>query len=207
MRHHLHVVSVALGLVLGLASLALAENEPKVHDAGFFLRLSAGFGAASNTNEDVDLFGAGPEKLELSGGGSDVNFAIGGIVRRNLAIHGTIWGWSIDANPKYAGESLDLLANTTAMLFAYGGGVTYYLEPSNFYFSASVGAAEIDLEIGDVTASTDFGWATQGMVGKEGGGQEVGAGRGLRRGLRLGSGSGRHDLQRLELGRAVLRHV
>ena len=79
------VCSLALaGLVI--ASDALAENLPREHDGGFFLRLSAGVGTAKTKVENIDILADGnPQDLEFSGTSGDVNFAIGAVVAPNLA--------------------------------------------------------------------------------------------------------------------------
>ena len=81
--------SLVVILVLVVPVSAWCSGAAHRHD-GFLLRLSGGFGGASTDAEDE--FG---DKLEFSGLTGDVNIAIGGMVSRNLALHGTLWGWSI----------------------------------------------------------------------------------------------------------------
>ncbi|MCB9515438.1 MAG: hypothetical protein R3C71_02905 [Candidatus Krumholzibacteriia bacterium] len=131
------------------------------HDAGFFLRLSAGGGGAK-TEADVVL-GSTPGTLEFSGGAGNMNIAIGGIVAPNLALHGTLWGWTV------SGPNVDWSAGGDGWvpgdltMAAVGGGATYYFMPVNLYVSSSLGFGRLDLEGG----STDAGFAMDFTLGKE----------------------------------------
>lgn len=167
MRHGVLLLLLAVLLSPLSAGEARAANEPKAHDAGFFMRLSAGFGGAG-TSADVDFLQTGTiDELKYTGAGSDLNFAFGGIVAPNLALHGTLFGWAIAEPDLEFGGTEFPTDDVMLMLLGYGGGATYYLGASNVYLSASVGAAELNLEVEGVTYETDVGWAVQGMAGKE----------------------------------------
>jgi hypothetical protein len=154
-------VSAILVALLASPLIALpagAENLPREHDTGFFLRMSAGMGWASTESD-----GAGAEP-EISGLTGDYNFAVGGLVGRDFALHGTFWGWSgtdMDfENNVVSGEFDD-----TVNLNVVGAGVTKYFGPPNVYLSGSVGVAT--LTSGDVNLNTDPGMAFDATVGKE----------------------------------------
>ena len=143
-----------------------SAGEPRTHD-GFFLRLSAGSGSARSEF-------AGPGLVEkLSGGGSgDLNFAVGTMIRPNLAIHGTMWGWLIE-DPEM---ELATTGNptTTGTLYgdldmsAFGGGLTYYVMPLNVYLTGSAGFATQTISGNDnVSTETDTGFALDLGIGKE----------------------------------------
>jgi hypothetical protein len=139
-----------------------AVNSPRAHDGGFFLRLSAGVGTASTSADDPD-FG----EWEISGVSGDVNFAIGGIVSPNLALHGTLWGWSTtDPDVELDGDDAGTL-NGDLSVSAIGAGLTYYFMPSNLYLSGSLGLASmsIDTDLGDF--GSDTGLAVDITLGKE----------------------------------------
>jgi hypothetical protein len=142
-------------------SAVTAANEPRVHDRGFFLRLSAGGGAA---NTSIDL---GPADLEFSGASGDINFAIGAIVSPNLAIHGTIFGWSVSDPDVELGGQTGEAEDVTLSLSCIGPGITYYIHPANVYLSASVGAAVLTAEEDGDDFETDTGVAADLTVGKE----------------------------------------
>jgi len=118
-----------LAAALFTASIASA-GEPRTHD-GFFLRLSGGVGYASTSAENVEFNG-------LTG---DYNFAIGGVIAKDLALHGTFFGWSIgDPDIEVSGTDVGN-AGEALTLSAMGGGVTYYAMPANIYLSGNVGLA------------------------------------------------------------------
>ena len=157
-RRVLDCVPVALLTVL-LVSSAQA-GQPRTHD-GLFLRLSGGFGVSES---NLDQSGG---DIELSGIGGDGNFAIGGIVSPNLAINGTLWGWDV-SDPDVEIGDFSGEANGDLSLGAVGGGVTYYLMPSNVYLSGSLGLGKLSFEDPDGNSGdTDYGLAFDACVGKE----------------------------------------
>lgn len=159
----------ALTIVAGLAwaGASHAGGEARTHD-GFFLRLSAGF--ASTETKISDATG----KLKLSGSAGDVNLAVGGVIAPNLAIHGTIFGWSAsdpDAEiTVYGVGSGSGSISGTVTMSAVGGGVTYYIMPANFYLSGSVGLARLRFDSntsGVPNGDSDSGFALDLTAGKE----------------------------------------
>ena len=153
----------ALVSIVGVLALAgvVDAGEPRTHD-GFFLRLSAGAGAAQTSEDSEDA------SLEISGPSGDVNLAIGGIVAPNFAIHGTIFGWSIaDPEVEITGYGSGELDGDLSMS-AVGVGFTYYFMPANLYISPSVGVGSMTLDIdglGDM--ESDSGLALELTMGKE----------------------------------------
>lgn len=141
---------------------ALAGGEAHTHD-GFFLRLAAGAGSGRNKIE------AGGGKLEISGTSGDADIAIGGVVSPNLAIHGTLFGWSVsDPDVTISGVSGSGTAKGTATVSAVGAGATYYFMPVNVYLSGSAGFGTFvfDPDSGS-KAETDGGLALAFTAGKE----------------------------------------
>jgi len=147
------------------SSLASA-GEPRTHD-GFFLRLSAGSGSA---NSKFELPGMA-EKVSGSGS-ADLNFAVGAMIRPNLAIHGTMWGWVIE-NPDVELATTGNPTKTSSLngdfdMSAYGGGLTYYFMPVNIYLTGSAGFATLTVSGSDnVSTETDNGFALDLGIGKE----------------------------------------
>ena len=160
--HIAQIVAVSL-LVLGPSQAVSAEKD---HESGFFLRLAIGGEPAST--ELSDSFG---DSVELSGVGTDIEIAIGGIIAPNLALHGTIWGWVItdpDAEVAVGGSapmSGELSGDLT--LSALGGGLTYYFMPINIYLTGSIGFGSMSIDLGGVSGDTDTGLALEAAVGKE----------------------------------------
>ena len=148
-----------------VVSLVLAPcaqaGQPRTHD-GIFLRLAGGVAFANTEIEDGD------ESLEFSDIGGDGNFAIGGIVAHNLALHGTLWGWALnDADGELNDQEFD--SNVAVTMSAIGGGLTYYFGPSNLYLSGSVGMGSLDFHDEDDTfdGDTDHGVVVTALLGKE----------------------------------------
>jgi len=138
-----------------------AQSGPRDHNEGFFLRLSAGGGSAKTSICLLD------EDFELSGPSGDVNLAIGAIVSPNLALHGTIWGWSV-SDPDFEWGELGIgFEGTDLALSAVGGGLTYYFMPVNMYLSGSVGIGVLTLDGPGGSGETDGGLAVDVTLGKE----------------------------------------
>lgn len=150
-------------LFLGICCLMLATDArsgARDHLDGFFLRLAAG-GSPGGT-EISDPSG----DAELSGVGVDLEIAIGGVVAPNLAVHGTLFGWSIaDPDAKVGGVSGNI--NGDLSLGAVGAGVTYFIMPANFYLTGTVGFGSLTLDVGGVSGDSDTGVVLEFAVGKE----------------------------------------
>lgn len=143
--------------VLLLATCATAG--PRDHLDGFFLRLSAGGGSASTEISD------GTDSIEVSGPAGDVNFAIGGIVAPNLALHGTLFGTSM-ADPDVDFNGAEGTLNGDVTVAGLGVGVTYYFMPANIYLSGSLGSGSLQLD-GPIDGETDRGPMLDLSLGKE----------------------------------------
>lgn len=150
-----------LAMLLAATAFALpAQAGDRAHDNGFFLRLSGGGGSAST---DLEYGGS---KLKLDGTTADLNVAIGAIVARNLALHGTLWGWAI-SNPDMTLDGFTAESNGNLMLSAVGVGLTYYFMPVNMYLSGSVGAGQLTAEEDGHTSDSDKGPIVDITLGKE----------------------------------------
>jgi hypothetical protein len=124
-----------------------AQAQERDHGDGFFLRLSLGGGYAETTL--TDDFG---DELSFNGPAGDADLAVGFVVAENLAIHGTLFGWSIvDPTVELNGDELGELDDATA----------------NLYLSGSIGAAWLNAESDDGDAETGTGLAFEAMIGKE----------------------------------------
>jgi hypothetical protein len=158
------VVALALLSLTALTSSTPARaGEARTHD-GFFLRLAPGFGSASAKIEDGG-------SLEFSGSGSDGDLAIGGRVGNNLLLHATLWGWYVSGPKgelKVGGLSDSADLNGELMMSAFGGGLTYYMMPTNLYFTGSIGMGTLSSQIEDpFKGDSDSGVAYTLGIGKE----------------------------------------
>ena len=172
--HKLRDASLA-ALVLTTAFVTMCASalagEPRTHD-GFLLRLSGGAGYGSTSvDAPPGTFGSAQTEIvnfELSGASGDFNFAIGGVVSPNLAVHGTMWGWLVSSpDVKLDGATQGTASDANVSVSAYGAGITYYFTPINIYLSPSIGFAIGSIEEGGTTFSTDTGVAIDATVGKE----------------------------------------
>jgi hypothetical protein len=137
--------------LLLLATSALAGSRD--HEDGLLLRLSGGVGYGQSKFDDA----------KISGPSGDVNFALGGIVSRNTAVHGTVLGWVIsDPDVKVNGTTVGTI-NGDFELTGLGVGITHYFMPSNIYLSPTIGAGRLSIE----DDHTDIGLVTDLTLGKE----------------------------------------
>ncbi len=135
-------------------------SQVQDHEEGFFLRLSAGGGGATTEASD------GANTASFSGTAGDINFAIGGMVGSNLALHGTFFGWSItDPEIEFNGQTGTAQGDLT--LGAFGAGVTYYFMPVNIYISGSLGLGRFDYNQGSFEGRSSTGLVFDATVGKE----------------------------------------
>jgi hypothetical protein len=153
---------IALGAMLIISFVAAdVLAGPRDHMDGFFMRLSAGGGAAKT---EITYQG---DTEEFSGATGDLNIALGGIVSPNLAIHGTVWGWTL-TSPDYTFNNVTVQSvDADVTMVAIGAGLTYYFMPSNFYLSGSVGVGTLSLDAGAITFETDAGAVLDLTLGKE----------------------------------------
>src|SRR5262245_11325516 len=141
---------LALALVSICAGLAWAG--PRDHEDGILLRLSGGVG-----HLDTD---AGNQ--DLSGVTGDINFALGGIVSPNFALHATLLEWSVTDPDLEIGDVKSQLSGHMSMT-GVAAGMTYYFMPKNVYLSPSVGIGRLDL----IDRHTDLGLVTDITLAKE----------------------------------------
>jgi hypothetical protein len=166
----LHGSRVLITFATLVAALCPTSNDlqagPRDHNGGFFLRLSAGGGGAASEIKDVN--GLFYDQFKFSGASGDVNFAIGAIVTPNLALHGTLWGWSLnEPDVEIDGVDQGSASNTDLSLGAIGAGLTYYIMPANIYLSGSLGLGSLSLDTGFGEGDTDAGIVIDATIGKE----------------------------------------
>ena len=148
--------------ILILPAAAFAGGSPRAHDGGFMLRMTLGGGGGGTTISD-DF-----NELEFSGGQGEFTIAIGGVVTENLAIHGTLFGFSmVDPEVKINGTSLGE-ANGSMTMSAVGAGLTWWVMPANFYLSGSAGFGTLTADPDGTSSETsDTGFAMELALGKE----------------------------------------
>jgi hypothetical protein len=141
--------------------IVLAQTGINEHD-GFFLRMLYGIGYAELVEEDV----LGSD-LKYSGFAQDLRFQIGGTVAENLILYGEFGGvMQIDPQIEWMGIS-GTANDVTVSVFDFGGGITYYLMPSNIYFSLSLLSSQATFEFEGTSGESQTGFGINAMVGKE----------------------------------------
>jgi hypothetical protein len=153
--------SVALLSLLLISTDAVAGGSPRAHDGGFLLRMTLGGGQArtSITSDVADV--------ELSGDAGEFTIAVGGIVRENLALHGTLFFFSIQ-DPDVKLNQLAGRAAGSVGCSGIGGGFTWWLMPANLYLSSSAGIGVLTADPdGLPSSSSDAGFDMEVAVGKE----------------------------------------
>ncbi len=159
LTNRLFATTSALVLIVLLAGPALAGSRD--HMDGFFMRLSTG-GAGAKTHSEY-----GGDRVEFSGSGVDLNLAFGGIVSPNLALHGTLFGWTVeDPDMELNGLKVGVDGDVTAA--GFGVGLTYYAMPANLYVSGSIGSGRVHFDIHRLgEGDTDRGVMLDLTLGKE----------------------------------------
>jgi hypothetical protein len=132
------------------------------HD-GIYLRTSAGLADTSNTTRQ-----SAPSRSTASGGGVSTAVAIGGAVIPNVILYGAL-SLAIGGTTLHdASQQLDVPDATFAWVLL-GGGLAYYLDPENVFFSATLGASElsVDDQYGSHVVETKLGFGMDLQIGKE----------------------------------------
>jgi len=162
-------MSVGAYSQVGAPSYGQTVNGKYRQHTGFYLSMSAGpvFGKIS-----TDVISPNPGLVEFSGGsGAKFDLKIGGAVKENLILHGTIISSTLNGPVvkvgNQAGKASDNLTVGETMI---GGGLTYYIMPSNIFLSGSAGIGRftlLDTKDDTVNGSTDNGFSMQLKAGKE----------------------------------------
>ena len=151
-------VATALAVLLPVAVIA---GEPRRRDGGFFFRVAPGGGyTRTAVTEEGD-------RIALKGVSGSFDIAIGGVVKENFAVHASLGGWGlVDPTVGFSGQ--EEVANKTSMtMVLIGGGLTYYLGPSNVHLTASAGAATLTVQFEGASQESHTGIAFDAGVGKE----------------------------------------
>lgn len=139
----------------------LGQQGYHEHD-GFFLRMLYGFGYAELVEKDV----MGSD-MKFSGFAQNLRFQIGSTISENLILFGKFGGvMQFEPEFKYMGQS-ETADNVTVSVFDLGGGITYYIMPSNIYFSLSLLTSQASFEYNNTKGESQYGFGVNAMIGKE----------------------------------------
>ena len=156
-------ISVCFLFSLKLSAQEVTQSGNGIHEHdGFFLRLLGGPGYAQMSEKGI----SGGD-LKLSGVGMPFIVQIGGVVDDNLIVYGIAGGVTVFNPDLEWGTKTAKTSDTRLMISNFGGGVTYYLMPSNFYFSGSVLASRVTLQFENMKANSKIGFGFNLIIGKE----------------------------------------
>lgn len=155
------IICLSLLFAPGVFSQSSGVHE---HD-GFFLRLLGGPSYSNQTYNDA------PSDMKVYGVSGSFALQVGGTIAENLVAFGEVSGFTI-TNPSIdIGSTTYETEDTKSSSYGFGGGVTYYIMPANFYFTASILAANVSIEYtrGSTTykGETDIGFGFFVGAGKE----------------------------------------
>ncbi len=153
---------ICLILTPTLFSQVSAPNVGVHQHDGFYLRLAGGVGYAQLVENEV----MGSD-LKFSGVAGASRIQIGGTVSDNLIIYGE-FGGVIQTEPtmEWVGES-GSTSDVKVSVYDVGGGITYYLMPSNVYFALSLLISQAELEFNNTKGESEYGIGFNTMIGKE----------------------------------------
>lgn len=147
----------------------MAETPGKHTHDGFFLRVGAGAGYASDSAEEDGV------EVTVSGGAvAPIFLDLGFALSKGFSLHASAAGWTIigpELTISSGSESVTLDGDNdvSASVFLYGLGGTYYFDPSNSFVTVIVGASQFKLENADDPDAweSEWGFGARGMFGKE----------------------------------------
>ncbi len=160
-----------LGLFIIIVLNCSAQEIDRAQEAGyrqhkgFYLSMGVGPNFTGVTSEVV-----GDYNLKFTGTGAQFDIKIGGAIKENLILHATISSNTLSGPEITSGGSSQNGSNNLTLGEAMiGGGLTYYLTPSNIFFSGSMGIGGFTLidDDNDTDISTDAGFSMQLKAGKE----------------------------------------
>lgn len=161
------LVFMVMMFLIGWSAEGQAQYEKvagfQEHD-GFFLRFHGGAGSGKMVEQDLP----GSDMI-LTGLASVFRFQIGGSISDNLVLFGELGGFIISDPEVDYGENSGALEDTDLSISDFGGGLTYYFMPSNFYISGTFTLSKNEIKIRplNVVGETEMGYGAYLSVGKE----------------------------------------
>jgi hypothetical protein len=141
-------------------------SDSRVHK-GFHFEF--GIGPAFGTITDEAVIYGTPGTLEFGGTGVGIDMKIGGSLQENLMLTFDILSKAIvSPELKVNGTSIGTSNSVSLGEVSYGGGLTYYLMPSDVFLSATLGTGTFVIRNtqNNTTTRADYGFSMQLKVGK-----------------------------------------
>lgn len=155
------ITAICLLLCAALALPAILTAQEREHE-GFFMRFLVGAGPGKVTIDDVM-----GDEMVFTSTGSDFHFQIGRSISQNLILFGDMGGFSLtDPDVEYGGETANI-EDASVSAIGFGGGLTYYIMPANFYISGSVLYCKDTIEQSGSKGESEYGLGFFVSIGKE----------------------------------------
>lgn len=145
-------------------SASVAASSVRRHD-GFYLRVQSGY---ANIHSKATGYSDGTE-LVITGTDSLFRLDIGGALKENLILYGTIGGAGV-YEPEVRLNGVEYTASETfALISDIGIGMTYYIMPANVYVGGTLNMTQNKLVDDDYNSlgSSDNGFGLYMNIGKE----------------------------------------
>lgn len=160
---------IVLTIILLSFSLCSAQMKVRPDDyqrhRGFYLSMSGGVNFANMTSKVINKY-----DFRFKGTGGVFDFKIGAAIKENIILHATLLSSSMSA-PQVSSKGKTEKAPSSLTLgeAMIGGGLTYYHQALNIFFSGSIGLGNYTLidDAANISISTDRGFAMQIKIGKE----------------------------------------
>jgi hypothetical protein len=162
----LTLLTIVLMLVCS-TMMAQSDHEPgyQTHDR-FFLSMSLG-PAWMSINDDITN---GPyNNMKMTGVGGIIDFKVGYALNESFILHGDVISVSSGKVDIVAdGTTLGTIEGDNSVgMIMFGGGVTNYFMPNNFFVSGTAGIGSFNITTGESTSSTERGLGLLLKAGKE----------------------------------------
>ncbi len=133
-------ITVIICVVMLVVPVVYGQSSGVHEHDGLFLRFLVG------PSYSTQAYDGASNDLEIKGISASFNFQLGATIAENLIAYGEVGGFTItDPDVEVDGKTYET-EDTKSSCYGFGGGLTYYIMPSNFYLTASILAAQVKIE-------------------------------------------------------------
>lgn len=161
------IIILIFALILSIGLFAQSDQE-RGHspNSGIFLSMSLG---PSYLSINDDITGSDINNMTFKGVGIVFDIQVGAPIKENFILHGDlITSSSGSVDMTFDGEDVGTLEGENSIgMMMFGGGFTYYVMPSNIFFSGVLGVGGFTMTVEDNTANTQKGFGLFVKAGKE----------------------------------------
>lgn len=160
-------IALALVLTMGMAGVALADDEGLMHEHhGFYLHLEGGLGGVSSHTNGNAYY----ESATISGGGGAFALSAGWSIGRIIVVGGEVWDMvAFSPDVSSGGETVSTDGDSSFAVVGWGPKLTVWIAPErvNMYFSATPSITQCTAEGKGGEASMEVGSGLRLALGKE----------------------------------------